>query len=164
MAAAPTSSQAEVRRVIDEELAGEIEDFFAEWDATPLGSASIGQVHRAVTLDGDEVAVKVQHPGVDAAMQRGIIELGVMRQKHQRRSCIKPNLFQCFIWPVWQNALARKPRLGTKSTARINDHRIVAGNARHGHQRLRNVNRSDNGQSQWRVVHGDENRTLFFET
>lgn len=39
---------------------------FASIDAVPLGSASIGQVHRARLLDGREVAVKVQYPRVEA--------------------------------------------------------------------------------------------------
>jgi len=53
-----------VRTTIEEETPGKkLEDTFSEFDAKPLGSASIGQVHRArLRSNGMEVAVKVQYP------------------------------------------------------------------------------------------------------
>jgi predicted unusual protein kinase regulating ubiquinone biosynthesis (AarF/ABC1/UbiB family) len=51
-----------VRQVIEEELGVALNKLFVEFDEEPLGSASLGQVHRAVMRDGREVAVKVQRP------------------------------------------------------------------------------------------------------
>ncbi len=55
--------------VIRSELGDDPEKIFLEWNPTPLGAASIGQVHKAVTRDGRIVAVKVQYPGVDKAIK-----------------------------------------------------------------------------------------------
>jgi ubiquinone biosynthesis protein len=48
--------------IIELELGAPVEEVFASFDPDPLGSASIGQVHRAVLLSGEAVAVKVQRP------------------------------------------------------------------------------------------------------
>ncbi len=53
-----------VREIIESELGAELEDIFETFDEIPIGSASIGQVHRAVLCSGEIVAVKVQRPEI----------------------------------------------------------------------------------------------------
>lgn len=68
---APPMSADLAAEVIERELGASPDRVFVEWDPVPLAAASIGQVHRAVVLvDGTEraVAVKVQYPGVDQAI------------------------------------------------------------------------------------------------
>ena len=71
---APPMSAELAAGVIERELGAAPDKVFVEWDPQPIASASIGQVHRAVVVDpatGLEraVAVKVQYPGVGAAIE-----------------------------------------------------------------------------------------------
>jgi ubiquinone biosynthesis protein len=50
------------QKIIERELGAPVDELFASFDPVPLGSASIGQVHKAVLLSGETVAVKVQRP------------------------------------------------------------------------------------------------------
>ena len=59
-----------VRAVIENESGKKIEEIFSEFVDTPLGSASVGQVHRGVLLDGTKVVVKVQRPLIADLMAR----------------------------------------------------------------------------------------------
>src|SRR5271163_3338354 len=57
------------REVLEGDLGRRSEELFAEFDWEPLAAASIGQVHSARLHDGREVAVKIQYPGVAAAIR-----------------------------------------------------------------------------------------------
>jgi len=76
-AKAPPLSPEAARRVVTDDL-GAPEDVFAQWEAQPFAAASIGQVHRAVTRGGDRVAVKVQYPGIDKAIENDLKSLSML--------------------------------------------------------------------------------------
>lgn len=61
-----------VRSQLSESLGAPLERHFLHIDREPLGSASIGQVHRAVLDDGTVVAVKVQRPGCREEVERDL--------------------------------------------------------------------------------------------
>ncbi|WP_417738338.1 ABC1 kinase family protein [Rosistilla oblonga] len=61
----PADDPAAVIEAIQSELGGSVEELFAEFETTALASASIGQVHCAITHAGEPVVVKVQHPGIE---------------------------------------------------------------------------------------------------
>jgi predicted unusual protein kinase regulating ubiquinone biosynthesis (AarF/ABC1/UbiB family) len=67
-----------VRKLLEDELGGKVSDHFASFEEEAFAAASIGQVHRAVTLDGDEVAVKLQYPGVAEAVESDLRNLSLL--------------------------------------------------------------------------------------
>src|ERR1700704_115605 len=83
--AAPTVSFKQMRKVIEDDLEAPIKDVFAEFDEEPIAAASIGQVYRArLQDDGREVAVKVQYPGVAAAVRADMQNLDMIMRLLKR--------------------------------------------------------------------------------
>ncbi len=83
--AAPTVSFKQMRRVIEDDLGEPIREVFATFDEEPIAAASIGQVYRAsLRQDGREVAVKVQYPGVAAAVRADLQNLDMIMRLLKR--------------------------------------------------------------------------------
>lgn len=59
----------EVQRIVEQDLGASLRHLFADFDATPLAAASLGQVHAATLPDGREVVVKVQRPDARAIVE-----------------------------------------------------------------------------------------------
>jgi ubiquinone biosynthesis protein len=66
----------EVVRLIEAELGRPLRACFAKFDPRPVGSASVAQVHRATSLDGQDLAVKVQRSGIQ---KQFLADVRVMR-------------------------------------------------------------------------------------
>jgi predicted unusual protein kinase regulating ubiquinone biosynthesis (AarF/ABC1/UbiB family) len=81
---APPLPADKVHRVLDAQLGTKWRSRFSSFDDTPVASASIGQVHKAVWSDGRDVAVKIQYPGADEALRADLKTLqrmvGVFKQ------------------------------------------------------------------------------------
>jgi ubiquinone biosynthesis protein len=68
----------QVREIIEESLGRPLEELYRAVDEEPLGSASIAQAHRAETLDGEVVVVKVIKPGVAEMIESDLTLLGMV--------------------------------------------------------------------------------------
>ena len=74
-ASAPALEEAQLDALLHQVFGQKLSKVFKEFDRTPIAAASIGQVHRAQLPDGRWVAVKLQYPGVDQAMQADLENL-----------------------------------------------------------------------------------------
>lgn len=69
---------AEVARgVIEAELGRPLDEVFIEFEEMPFASASIAQVHRATTIDGRKVCVKIQRPGIEELLE---LDISILKQ------------------------------------------------------------------------------------
>jgi len=82
--AAPTVAFKDMQKVIETDLERPIGEVFAGFDEEPVAAASIGQVYRAKLTDGRPVAVKVQYPGVAAAVRADMQNLGLILRLAKR--------------------------------------------------------------------------------
>jgi ubiquinone biosynthesis protein len=68
----PPAPFAAIKQTIETSFGVPLESLFSEFDERPVGAASIAQVHRAITTDGREVAVKVLRPGIEEEFAKAI--------------------------------------------------------------------------------------------
>ncbi|MBI3184365.1 MAG: AarF/ABC1/UbiB kinase family protein [Myxococcales bacterium] len=83
---APSMPYEQVRRMVEEDLGAPPERLFRDFEPEPLAAASLGQVHKAHLHGGREVAVKVQYPGIAAALTSDLDNLGFLVKALSRTS------------------------------------------------------------------------------
>ena len=81
---APPMGAAFVRRRMQAELGPNWRERFAEFDFKPAAAASLGQVHRAVSLDGERLACKLQYPDMASAVETDLSNLDLLFSLHRR--------------------------------------------------------------------------------
>ncbi len=80
----PADSYAKVRELVEAQLGQPQEQLFTEFDESPIASASIGQVHRARLVDGEQIVVKVQHAGIEQIVREDLDVLAGLAQLAER--------------------------------------------------------------------------------
>ncbi|HEV2511449.1 ABC1 kinase family protein [Bosea sp. (in: a-proteobacteria)] len=85
---APPMGAAFVKRRMQAELGANWRERFAEFDLKPAAAASLGQVHRATTLDGVRVASKLQYPDMESAVEADISQLEILFGLHRRMGAV----------------------------------------------------------------------------
>ncbi len=77
---APPMHFAMVRELFLDEFGREPEELFASFDRRAFAAASLGQVHRARLKSGEEVAVKIQYPGIARTIRADLRNLRLLLQ------------------------------------------------------------------------------------
>ena len=83
---APPMGASFVRRRMQAELGAKWRERFAEFDLKPAAAASLGQVHRAKSLGGEDLACKLQYPEMASAVETDLAQLDLMFSLHRRMS------------------------------------------------------------------------------
>ena len=81
---APRVDFKRMRKVVEDDLGQRLEGVFDEFEPEAVAAASIGQVYRARLVDGRRVAVKVQYPGVGAAVRADLANVGLLLRAARR--------------------------------------------------------------------------------
>lgn len=81
----PSFPFSEAKRIIEQELGKPALEVFDNLEETPFASASIGQVHKATLGDGEQVAVKIQRPGIRKLVEVDLeimLHLATLMERH----------------------------------------------------------------------------------
>ncbi|MET0368077.1 MAG: AarF/UbiB family protein, partial [Methylobacterium sp.] len=81
---APPMGAAFVKRRMQAELGPDWSNRFGSFDLKPAAAASLGQVHRATTKDGQQLACKLQYPDMQSAVEADLKQLEVAFALHRR--------------------------------------------------------------------------------
>ncbi|HUO53299.1 MAG TPA: AarF/UbiB family protein, partial [Rhodoblastus sp.] len=81
---APPMGEAFVRRRMASELGPDWQKKFAAFEFRPAAAASLGQVHRARTLEGADVACKLQYPDMASAVEADLAQLDMVLALQKR--------------------------------------------------------------------------------
>ena len=81
---APAMGPVFVKRRMKAELGDDWASRFQKFDTKASASASLGQVHKAVSPDGEELACKLQYPDMQSAVEADVNQLGVIFSIHAR--------------------------------------------------------------------------------
>ena len=65
----PPVAFSELEKLMRQEFGGPLRSVFSDFEERAFAAASIGQVHRATTVEGDDVVVKIQYPGIAEAVE-----------------------------------------------------------------------------------------------
>ena len=84
-----------VSAVIEADLKAPLDSLFSEFNPTPIAAASIGQVYRARLVDGREVAVKIQRPGLEDVIELDLALLRVFAES--LRGVLPPTDFDTIV-------------------------------------------------------------------
>jgi ubiquinone biosynthesis protein len=81
----PPFPGSEAVRILETEFGRPVSELFARFETTPVAAGSLGQVHRAVHLDGRALAVKIRRPNVVRDVERDLslmTELAILIERH----------------------------------------------------------------------------------
>jgi ubiquinone biosynthesis protein len=85
----PPLTEAEVVRVMEQELGVPWEDVFETIEATPMAAGTIAEVHRATLADGSRVVAKVQRPNAREAIMQDLGLLEIFAKKASKRPALR---------------------------------------------------------------------------
>eukprot|EP00903_Cladosiphon_okamuranus_P008879 g8501.t1 len=122
----PSVGLSEVARTVRSELGAEISELFREFDHKAIAAASLAQVHRAVTMAGEEVAVKLQYPGLENQVEKDLLG---MRFLAELLGAVFPEYQYTWLFPEFEESIGLELDFVQEGTNAERVARMFRGNA-----------------------------------